>query len=210
MNLQNIITHPLKQCEYQTAWDAMRDFTDMRDSNTSDEIWLIEHPPVYTLGQNGKREHILNPGNIPIIQTDRGGQVTYHGPGQLMFYVLVDLRRRNMGIRDLVSSLEKSVINMLAELNITAKARPDAPGVYVDDAKICSLGLRVRRGCSYHGLALNVSMDLAPFTGINPCGYANLAMTQIADWGRIETLEDIAKILVKHFSQEMSVKFPLK
>lgn len=166
---------------YQTIWHNMRSFTEQRDANSEDQIWLVEHEPVYTQGQAGKAEHVLNPKNIPVIQTDRGGQVTYHGPGQLVAYVMIDLRRRNMKIRTLVNKLEQAVIDMLQTFAITANARSDAPGVYVDGAKICSLGLRVKRGCSYHGLALNVNMDLSPFKRINPCGFEHLEVTQISD-----------------------------
>jgi len=203
MNTTDLIIRPLTQCDYMTAWNNMQSFTDQRNSETGDEIWLIEHPPVYTLGQNGKREHILNPGNIPVIPVDRGGQVTYHGPGQLMLYTLIDLRRKKIGVRDLVNALENSVIAMLAEYKIIAYAKPDAPGVYVDGAKICSLGLRIRRGCSYHGLALNVAMDLKPFSGINPCGFTNLVMTQISSLGGSGDLKEVAGILVQHFANTL-------
>lgn len=167
--------------DYQTTWERMQLFTQERDTNTPDEIWLLEHPPVFTQGQAGKPEHILNAGDIPIVQSDRGGQVTYHGPGQLVAYTLIDLRRKNFTIRALVNALENAVIDLLNDYGITAQARCDAPGVYVDDAKICSLGLRVKRGCSYHGLALNVAMDLQPFQRINPCGFAKMSMTQLSD-----------------------------
>jgi len=158
----------------------MHHFTDRRDSATADEIWLVEHPAVFTQGQAGKAEHVLVPGDIPVVQSDRGGQVTYHGPGQQVMYVLIDVKRRKLGVRDLVTALEETVIATLADYDISARARADAPGVYVDDAKICSLGLRIRKGCSFHGLALNVAMDLAPFLRINPCGYAGMQMTQIS------------------------------
>lgn len=169
--------------DYEPTWRAMQSFTDRRGEDTDDELWLLSHPPVYTLGQAGRPEHLLAPGEIPVIQVDRGGQVTYHGPGQLVVYVLVDLRRAGLGVRQLVRLLEESVIELLARYGIAAAARPDAPGVYVDGAKIASLGLRVRRGRSFHGLALNIDMDLAPFARINPCGYAGLALTQLADLG---------------------------
>jgi lipoyl(octanoyl) transferase len=179
--LSFMIIQPLTRRDYVTTWQAMRDFTDNRTPDTPNEIWLVEHPPVYTLGQAGKPEHILNPGNIPIIKTDRGGQVTYHGPGQLVVYPLLDIRRLNLGVRELVCLLEKAVIALLNDYNIIATARRDAPGVYVNGAKISSIGLRIRRGCSYHGLALNIAMDLTPFAGINPCGYENLKMTQLSE-----------------------------
>jgi lipoyl(octanoyl) transferase len=159
----------------------MQTFTMRRDEATSDEFWLVEHPPVFTLGLNGKPEHLLDPGDIPVVQCDRGGQVTYHGPGQVVIYLLLDLKRRSLGARALVSAIEQAVIAYLEELGMAAEVRPKAPGVYVEGAKIAALGLRVRRGCSYHGLAFNVDMDLAPFGRINPCGYAGLKVTQLAD-----------------------------
>lgn len=165
--------------DYQLTWQQMKEFTDTRDSTTTDEIWFLEHPSVFTQGLAGKPEHVLNPGDIPIVQTDRGGQVTYHGPGQIVVYVLFDLRRLNIGIRQFVRNLEHCVINVLAEYRISAANRFDAPGVYVDGAKICSIGLRVRKGCSYHGIAFNVDMALEPFTRINPCGFRNLPITQV-------------------------------
>ncbi|SFU34294.1 lipoyl(octanoyl) transferase LipB [Halomonas korlensis] len=166
---------------YQPVWEAMRQLTDTRDPATEDQFWLVEHEPVFTQGQAGKPEHILFPGDIPVVQTDRGGQVTYHGPGQVVLYPLLDVRRARLGVRDLVTALEQAVIAVLAEYGVTAQARPDAPGVYVGECKIASLGLRIRRGASFHGVALNVNGDLAPFTRINPCGYAGLAMTRLAD-----------------------------
>lgn len=168
---------------YEETWAEMRRFTDQRTPETPDELWVLEHLPVFTQGQAGKAEHILNPGSIPVVQADRGGQVTYHGPGQLVIYLLVDLQRRRWGVRDLVNVIENSLISLLNELGIEAEARPDAPGVYVGQAKIASLGLRVRRGCSYHGLALNVNLDLEPFSRINPCGYAGQSMTRLEDLG---------------------------
>lgn len=170
-----------KQQEYKTVWQAMRTFTDNRTAQTPDEIWLLEHEPVFTQGQNGKAEHILNAGTIPIVQTDRGGQVTYHGPGQLMIYTLIDLKRKRLHVRGLVTKLEQSVIDFLNQCGVLAQANPKAPGVYVGDQKICSIGLRIRRGCSYHGLAFNIAMDLAPFNAINPCGFAGLQMTQLSN-----------------------------
>jgi len=166
---------------YEPVWAAMKAFTAARDADTPDELWLVEHPPVYTQGLNGKPEHLLNPGDIPVIPVDRGGQVTYHGPGQIVVYCLLDLTRAELGIRDLVSTLEQAVVELLAALGISAVARPEAPGVYVSNRKIASLGLRVRRGRSYHGLSLNVAMDLEPFSRINPCGYPGLAVTQLAE-----------------------------
>lgn len=198
-----IIIQPLQQRDYVTTWQAMRDFTDQRTPDTSDEIWLIEHFPVYTQGQAGKSEHILNPGNIPIVKTDRGGQVTYHGPGQLVVYPLLDIRRLNIGVRELVCLLEKAVVNLLAEYGINAVAKRDAPGVYVDDAKICSVGLRIRKGCSYHGIAFNIAMDLKPFLGINPCGYKNLTVTQLSDLGGPADLHKIATELTQHLITQL-------
>lgn len=167
--------------EYQTAWQAMQRFTNERLPVTADEIWLLQHPPVFTQGQAGKAEHLLLPGDIPVIQADRGGQVTYHGPGQLVCYLMLDVRRLGFGVRELVSRIEQSLIDVLASYDVQAVAKPDAPGVYVNGAKIASLGLRIRNGRSFHGLALNVDMDLEPFQRINPCGYAGLSMTQMAD-----------------------------
>lgn len=169
--------------DYLPVWQAMRRFTDERDTTCTDEIWLLQHPPIFTLGQAGRREHILDPGKIPVVQTDRGGQVTYHGPGQLVIYLLLDLGRAGFGIRRLVNELEAGIIELLQRRNVHAERRDGAPGVYVGGRKIASLGLRVRRGCTYHGLSLNVSMDLEPFTRINPCGYAGLEVTQMADLG---------------------------
>lgn len=167
--------------DYEACWKAMQTFTNEREEYTQDELWLLEHPPIFTLGQNGKTEHLLNPGTIPVINTDRGGQVTYHGPGQLMIYTLIDLKRHHLNVREFVSLLEQSVISFLAAEQISAIAKCDAPGVYVDGKKICSIGLRIRRGSAYHGIAFNVSMDLEPFNRINPCGFSTLKMTQFAD-----------------------------
>lgn len=172
----------LGQQDYQKIWQQMKQFTLQRDAATDDELWLLEHTPVYTQGQAGKAEHILNRNEIPVIQSDRGGQVTYHGPGQLVGYVLMDIRRKNLGIRTLVCQLEKALIQLLADYGIHAQTRCGAPGVYVEDKKIASIGLRVKNGCTYHGIALNVTMDLSPFSAINPCGFSQLAMTQISDY----------------------------
>jgi lipoyl(octanoyl) transferase len=193
----------LGQVDYQPTWHAMQRFTDTRDMETPDEIWLLEHSPVFTQGQAGKAEHVLFPGDIPVVQVDRGGQVTYHGPGQLVAYLLLDVRRSGIGVRELVSRIERSLIDLLASYGVSANAKPDAPGVYVNGAKIASLGLRIRNGRSFHGLALNVDMDLQPFQRINPCGYAGMAMTQLADQvtGPIALSEVSARLreqLVKH------------
>ncbi|PKM27591.1 MAG: octanoyltransferase [Gammaproteobacteria bacterium HGW-Gammaproteobacteria-13] len=193
----------LGQVDYQPTWHAMQRFTDTRGVDTPDEIWLLEHAPVFTQGQAGKAEHVLFPGDIPVVQVDRGGQVTYHGPGQLVAYLLLDVRRSGIGVRELVSRIERSLIDLLASYGVSANAKPDAPGVYVDGAKIASLGLRIRNGRSFHGLALNVDMDLQPFQRINPCGYAGMAMTQLADQvaGPVSMVEVGARLreqLVKH------------
>lgn len=167
--------------DYTQSWQAMRAFTDARTPETPDEFWFLQHSPVYTLGKNGKAEHILNAAGIPVVKSDRGGQVTYHGPGQLVVYTLIDIKRLGLGVRELVTVLEQSVIGLLEEYGIAASARAEAPGVYVNHAKIAALGLRIRRGCSFHGLALNVDMDLEPFARINPCGYEGLAVTRLQD-----------------------------
>ncbi|MDF1828071.1 MAG: lipoyl(octanoyl) transferase LipB [Legionellaceae bacterium] len=174
-----LIIRSLGTQPYADTWHAMKKFTEERACDTPDEIWLLQHPPVYTQGQAGKPEHILNPGSIPVVQSDRGGQVTYHGPGQLIAYILLDIKRRNLGIRTLVCQLERSLIDLLRIFSVRAETKTGAPGVYVNQKKIASIGLRVRKGCTYHGLALNINMDLKPFLGINPCGYAGLNMTQL-------------------------------
>ncbi|MEW8373964.1 MAG: lipoyl(octanoyl) transferase LipB [Candidatus Thiodiazotropha sp.] len=176
-----LLVRQLGMQPYPDAWQAMQAYTDARSDRSPDQLWLLEHPPVFTLGQAGKREHLIDPGEIPVIETDRGGQVTYHGPGQLIAYLLLDLRRARLGVRTLVSHLEGAVIALLAEQGVAAAARRDAPGVYIDGSKVASLGLRVRRGCSFHGLSLNVNMDLSPFKRIDPCGYPGLRITQLAD-----------------------------
>ncbi len=168
---------------YDSTWQDMQRFTQNRDTETPDEIWITEHPPVYTLGLNGKREHLFNTGDIPVINSDRGGQVTYHGPGQLIIYPLIDIKRLNLGVRSLVTTLEQAMISTLAQYGIIAAARADAPGVYVNGKKIGSIGLRIKRNCSYHGLSINNQMDLAPFDHINTCGYSGLEVTQLADLG---------------------------
>ncbi|MCK4834507.1 MAG: lipoyl(octanoyl) transferase LipB [Gammaproteobacteria bacterium] len=196
----------LGEVDYQASWQKMQDFTDSRQSDTADELWFLQHPPVYTLGKNGKAEHVLNPAGIPIINSDRGGQVTYHGPGQIVVYTLLDLNRLGIGVRQLVTTLEQTVIDLLAGYGVDSCARRDAPGVYVNDAKIAALGLRVRKGCSFHGLALNVDMDLDPFTRINPCGYEGLEVTQLADLVQGIQIEavvaDLQKRLINKFHNE--------
>jgi lipoyl(octanoyl) transferase len=179
--MHNLRVRRLGLADYQTVWTAMRDFTETRDEHSLDEIWLLQHPRVFTQGQAGKAEHVLAPGDIPVIQVDRGGQVTYHGPGQIVGYLLIDLRRRKLGIRELVTGIENSLIAVLRQYGIEAGAKPDAPGVYLPNgSKIAALGLRVRRGCTFHGLSLNVDMDLEPFARINPCGFSGLQVTQLS------------------------------
>ena len=201
---QDLIVRYLGRRPYLDTWQAMQRFTNERDSDTPDEIWLLEHDPVYTQGQAGKAEHLLQRTQIPVVQSDRGGQITYHGPGQLIAYLLLDVRRQEYGVRHLVTCMEQAVIALLAEDGIQAAAKPDAPGVYVNGAKIASLGLRIRRGCSFHGLALNVNMDLRPFLDINPCGYAGLAMTQCADLGGPQSVSEAAPRLLKALSQQLA------
>ena len=193
------IIRKLGLVEYQPTLDAMREFTDERDADTPDELWLLQHPRVFTQGQAGKAEHVLAPGDIPVVQVDRGGQVTYHGPGQWVLYLLIDVRRRNMGVRALVTLIEEGIVALLSDYGIEALPRADAPGVYVGDSKIASLGLRVRRGCSYHGLALNVDMDLEPFQRINPCGFEGLAVTSMAQClpGKALAMDEIGNRLAE-------------
>ena len=180
MQQPELVRRELGLVDYEPTLRAMKAFTDTRNSETPDQLWLLQHPRIFTQGQAGKAEHVLAPGDIPVIQVDRGGQVTYHGPGQWVLYLMIDLRRRHWGVRDLVDTIERSIVMLLAEYGIEAAPRPEAPGVYVAGEKIASLGLRVRRGCSYHGLALNVDMDLEPFQRINPCGYRGLKVTSMA------------------------------
>ncbi len=200
--------HHLGKVSYEPTFERMKAFTDQRVADTPDEIWLLQHPPVFTQGQAGKAEHLLAPGDIPVVQVDRGGQVTYHGPGQLVAYVMLDIRRLGLGVRDLVSHLEHSVVDVLAQYGISAYPKPDAPGVYVDageaEAKIASLGLRIRRGYSYHGLALNVDMDLAPFQRINPCGYQGLAVTRMCDLTETPaTVSEVGDNWLNSFAQRL-------
>ena len=199
MSQATILIRNLGLQPYDPISRAMHEFTDARDETTPDEIWLVEHHPVFTQGQAGKAEHVLAPGDIPVIQSDRGGQVTYHGPGQQVMYVLINLKRRKVGVRELVTLLENTVINTLATLGINAQARADAPGVYVQGKKICSLGLRIRKGCSFHGLALNIDMDLAPFMRINPCGYAGMEMTQVSQLVENSDMDKLRTILIQQF-----------
>lgn len=202
----SLIVRQLGRRPYQPVWDAMKDFTDQRTSDTQDEFWVVEHDPVYTQGQAGKAEHLLNPGNIPVVQSDRGGQVTYHGPGQLVLYVLVDVRRCKFSVRELVTALETAIISTLAQSHINAYAKADAPGVYVKndlglEAKLASLGLRIRKGCSFHGLALNIKMDMTPFLHINPCGYAGMTMTQTSVLGGPQSVTEAQRVLVAELAK---------
>lgn len=198
-----LLLRRLGRCEYRPVFDAMRAFTDGRDATTPDELWWVEHPPVFTQGVAGKPEHLLAPGDIPVVRADRGGQVTYHGPGQLVVYCLLDVRRLGLGARALVTILEQAVIELLAAYGIVAQARPDAPGVYLEGAKVASLGLRIRQGRSYHGLSLNVAMDLEPFSRINPCGYPGLRVTQLRDFGVELTLEAAAEALLPRLGHKL-------
>nr|WP_232522253.1 lipoyl(octanoyl) transferase LipB [Sulfuriferula plumbiphila] len=183
----------------------MQDFTAQRDAATDDEIWLLQHPPVYTLGQAGKPEHLLHRTDIPLVKIDRGGQITYHGPGQLVAYLLVDLKRRGLGVRELVRRMEQAVIDLLAEHGISAERKADAPGVYVNGAKIAALGLRIKHGCSYHGVALNADMDLTPFSHINPCGHQGMAVTQTRDVGIAATPAELAETLAAHLTRHITL-----
>jgi lipoyl(octanoyl) transferase len=190
---------------YEPTWRAMQTFTDGRDASTRDEIWFVQHPPVFTLGLNAAREHLLAPGDIPVVQIDRGGQVTYHGPGQLVVYPLIDLRRRPLGVRQLVVALENAVIDTVAEFGIAAAGRRDAPGVYVGGAKLASIGLRIRRGSSYHGLALNVTVDLEPFQRINVCGFRGLAVTRLADLCAEADVERVTERIEPHLLNRLGL-----
>ncbi len=191
---------------YEPLWRAMQSFTDERDADTADEIWFCEHEPVFTLGINSAEEHLLAPGDIPVVQIDRGGQVTYHGPGLLMIYPLIDLRRAALGVRDLVTALEQSVVDLAAEYGIVAAARPDAPGVYVEGHKLASVGLRIRRGCSFHGMALNVDADLEPFSRINPCGFSGLEMTDLKRLGGDGDLAVVREKLLPHLLTHLKME----
>jgi lipoyl(octanoyl) transferase len=188
----------LGRAEYEPTWRAMQAFTEQRGPETRDEVWFLEHPPVFTLGMNAAREHVLAPGDIPVVQIDRGGQVTHHGPGQLVVYPLLDVRRSGLGVRQLVMALENGIIALLASWNIVAIGRRDAPGIYVEGRKLASIGLRIRRGCSYHGLAFNVAMDLEPFRRINPCGYRGLEVTDLRTLGISLELHSVAELLAPH------------
>lgn len=192
----DILLNYLGLKDYEPIWRAMQTFTDERDENTLDELWIVQHPPVFTQGQAGKPEHLLNPADIPVIQVDRGGQVTYHGPGQIVIYPLIDLKRHKIGIKALVNGIEEALIQTMTEYGVLAKRKEKAPGVYVDGKKIASLGLRVRKGCTFHGLAFNIRMDLEPFSRINPCGYVGLEVTQLSELNADIELEEVQEILI--------------
>jgi len=194
--------------DYRETWIAMRQFTERRDANTGDELWLTEHPPVFTQGLNGRAEHLLSPGEIPVVQVDRGGQVTYHGPGQLVLYCLLDIQRLGLGVKGLVGRIEQSVIQLLDGYAIAAATRPGAPGVYVGEAKIAALGLRIRKGCCYHGLSLNIDLDLEPFGRINPCGFQGLAVTRLCDLGVGDSLQTVGDKLAAILTERLSEKKP--
>lgn len=200
----HLLVRQLGVQDYVPVWQAMQAFTQQRDAASTDEIWLLQHPPVYTLGLNGKRRHLLVANDIPVIDVDRGGQVTYHGPGQLVAYTLIDLTRKHLGVRELVQHIEQAIIELLADYAIDAQRKPDAPGVYVNGAKIAALGLRIKKQRSYHGLSLNINMDLSPFKAINPCGYEGMPVTQLCDLvNNTATLEEIAKPLIQHLSRQL-------
>lgn len=201
-----MIVRQLETQDYIPIWNEMQSFTDNRDKDTPDEIWLVEHNPVFTQGQAGKEEHILAPGDIPIVKVDRGGQVTYHGPGQQMMYILLDIRRLKTGVRELVTALEQCIVNTLKKDGIEAYPKADAPGVYVNEQKVCSVGLRIRKGCSFHGLAFNVNMDLSPFQRINPCGYQGLEMTDSARLGGVDKMKDAGNAIVQEFCSLLNIQ----
>ena len=199
----NCVVKRLGRVDYEPTFQAMQEFTAARTPETPDELWVVEHPPVFTLGQAGKPEHILSDIGIPVVKIDRGGQVTYHGPGQVVIYLLLDLSRLKIKVRELVTAIEQALIDFLADHGVTAERRAGAPGVYVGAAKIAALGLKIKNGCSYHGLSLNVDMDLQPFTAINPCGYAGLAVTQTRDLGISLTPEKAGDLLCRHLQQQL-------
>ena len=203
--MREALVRDLGRRAYEPVWRAMQAFTDARNDDTPDEIWLVEHDPVFTLGQAGKPEHVLMPGDIPVLHVDRGGQVTYHGPGQIVAYPLLDLKRLKVGVREYVHRIEQAVIDTLGDWNLHAARREGAPGVYVNDAKVAALGIRVRRGCTFHGLAFNIAMDLEPFRRINPCGYAGLQVTSMADLGGPSSLEAVETRLLEHLAVQFGL-----
>ena len=205
LRIKNFLAEPATPLDYQPVWQRMREFTQNRSATTADELWLLEHQPVYTQGQAGDAAHILQCNDIPVVKIDRGGQVTYHGPGQIMFYVLVDLRRAGLGVRQLVELLENTVIEVLAAYGVEACGNRSAPGVYVDGQKIAALGLRISRGCSYHGLCLNYDFDAAPFAGINPCGYSDLKVTQLRERvAQLPAKQQLASLFVEIFQRALN------
>jgi lipoyl(octanoyl) transferase len=198
-----LVVRKLSRQPYEPIWKAMQEYTDTRGDRDLDEVWFVEHDAVFTQGQAGKAEHVLAPGDIPVVKVDRGGQVTYHGPGQQVVYFLIDIRRKQLGVRQLVTHIENLVVNTLAAFDIPSAPRADAPGVYVNQEKICSLGLRIRRGCSFHGLALNINMDLSPFSRINPCGYQGMAITQMSEFKSNVNLTEIEPVLIEQLTHEL-------
>ena len=207
--MSSLQIHALGMVPYAPTFEAMKQLTATRGPETPDQLWLLQHPPVYTLGLAGKSEHLLEASEVPLVKIDRGGQITYHGPGQAVIYLLIDLARRKLMVRQLVNLMEQAIIDMLADLDITAERREGAPGVYVGEAKIAALGLKISRSCSYHGLALNVDMDLAPFSRINPCGYEGLACTQLADFGVTLTVDEAHARLVAQLSALLEERYPI-
>ncbi|MGQ0658625.1 MAG: lipoyl(octanoyl) transferase LipB [Chromatiales bacterium] len=202
----NVLVRALGRHDYLAVWDAMRQFTERRTADTPDEVWTLEHEPVYTLGLSGRTEHILGAGSLPVVHCDRGGQVTYHGPGQLVAYLLLDLTRLRMGVRSLVQRAEQSVIDVLIEYGLAGRRRAGAPGVYIGEAKIAALGFRIRRGCAYHGVAFNVDMDLEPFTRINPCGCPGLPVTQLRDFGIVDEVPAVAERWLPHLLRNLGLR----
>lgn len=206
VSMRDALVRDLGRQPYAPVWRAMQRFTDARDDATTDELWLVEHEPVFTLGQAGKPEHVLMPGDIPVIHVDRGGQVTYHGPGQIVAYPLLDLKRLKLGVREYVQRIEQALIDTLANWNIAAARREGAPGVYVNGAKVAALGIRVRRGCTFHGLAFNIAMDLEPFRRINPCGYEGLQVTSMLDLGGPSSLDAVKPRLLEHLAEQFGLR----
>jgi len=201
--MEKIIVRQLGTVDYEPTWRRMQEFTEQRNTEATDELWLVEHPPVFTLGKAAKHEHLLNTGDIQVIQIDRGGQVTYHGPGQLVLYTMIDLQRKNLGVRALVTLLEQAIISTLAIFGVDAIARSDAPGVYVDGSKIAAVGLRIRKGRSFHGISLNLDMDLEPFSRINPCGYSGLKVTQLTDLVNVPDKIEVHRLLIQQLINQL-------
>ena len=210
---QSLVVKNLGEEPYTETWQAMKKFTDSREAHAPDEIWFVQHPPVFTLGQAGKVEHLLTPGDIPVVHSDRGGQVTYHGPGQLVCYLLIDVRRRKLGVRDLVTAIEQSIVQLIKAYGVVSESKREAPGVYVDGRKLAALGLRIRKGCSYHGLSLNVDMDLKPFSNINPCGFEGLEVIDMKrlgiDRSMTEVREALTDILIRQIGYDTDPKMIL-